>query len=156
MRLLIIAASNRQPSWVSVAYHEYAKRFRGTCRLELKEVQLARRGAATTARRAVEDEGERMLAAVPAGAHVVALAQTGQAWSTETLAARIEAWMRLGTPVCLLIGGPDGLAEQCGARANETWSLSPLTLPHGLARVIVAEALYRAWSLSEGHPYHRG
>lgn len=156
MRLLIVAASNRQPSWVSVAYHEYAKRFRGGCRLELKEISLARRGSTTTSRRAVDDEGERMLAAVPKGAHIVSLAATGQTWSTEELAARFRNWMGLGAPVSLLIGGPDGLAERCAASADESWSLSRLTLPHGLVRIVAAEALYRAWSLVEGHPYHRG
>lgn len=155
MRLLIVAASNRQPSWVAVAYHEYAKRFRGTCRLELKEVPLARRGTSAPSQRAVEDEGTRMLAAVPARAHVVVLSDRGNPWTTPQLAARLESWKTRGAPVCLLIGGPDGLARTCIERADEGWALSPLTLPHGLVRIIAAEALYRAWSIGEGHPYHR-
>jgi 23S rRNA (pseudouridine1915-N3)-methyltransferase len=155
MRLLIVAASNRQPSWVAVAFHEYAKRFRGPWRLELKEVALARRRASEPPSRAVEDEGERMLAAVPAGARVVALSDRGDAWTTTQLAARFEDWKTLGAPVCLLIGGPDGLARCCVERADESWALSPLTLPHGLVRIIAAEALYRAWSIGERHPYHR-
>jgi 23S rRNA (pseudouridine1915-N3)-methyltransferase len=92
---------------------------------------------------------------VPQGAHVVALNETGNAWTTKTLAAKLERWMQGGASVALLVGGPDGLAPACLERAQEQWSLSALTLPHGLVRVVVAEALYRAWSLLEGHPYHR-
>jgi 23S rRNA (pseudouridine1915-N3)-methyltransferase len=155
LRLALIAATNRQPAWVDAGYADYAKRLRGRCALELKEVPLARRAASTPVARAVDAEGERMLGAVPPGAHVVALVEDGKPWSTATLAAKLEGWMRLGTPVALLIGGPDGLAAACLERASERWSLSPLTLPHGLVKVIVAEALYRAWSVLERHPYHR-
>jgi len=96
-----------------------------------------------------------MLAALPKAAHVVALNESGRAWSTAELAGRLRRWLEGGSPVALLIGGPDGIAPDCLDRANEHWSLSPLTLPHGLARVVVAEAVYRAWSLLEHHPYHR-
>ena len=96
-----------------------------------------------------------MLRAVPASAHVVAMTLTGSPWSTEKLAERLRNWSTLGAPVALLIGGPDGLSAACEAQAAETWSLSALTFPHGLVRVILAEALYRAWTLNEGHPYHR-
>lgn len=96
-----------------------------------------------------------MLAAVPKGARVVALDETGRAFATADLAKRLQRWMASGGPVALLIGGPDGLAPECLDRADEKWSLSPLTLPHGLVRVVVAEAVYRAWSLLEHHPYHR-
>ena len=96
-----------------------------------------------------------MLALVPAGAHVVALLEAGKPWSTKDLAAKLDGWMQRGAPVAFLVGGPDGLSKTCAARANERWSLSSLTLPHGLVRVIAAEALYRAWSLLENHPYHR-
>jgi 23S rRNA (pseudouridine1915-N3)-methyltransferase len=157
VRLVLVAASNRQPGWVGEGFAEYARRFRGGHSLELTEVPLGRRGAKakTPAGSAVESEGERMLAAVPAGARVVALDEHGAAWSTYDLAARFAAWQRLGAPVCFLIGGPDGLSARCVARAEERWSLSRLTLPHGLVRIVAAEALYRAWSLLEHHPYHR-
>ncbi|HEX6996514.1 MAG TPA: 23S rRNA (pseudouridine(1915)-N(3))-methyltransferase RlmH [Gammaproteobacteria bacterium] len=155
MRLLLLAASNRQPDWVVAGYREYAGRLRGRFVLELKEVKLARRTGGASVAQAVADEGERLLAAVPDGAHVVALSERGAPWSTADLAARLERWSALGAPVCLLLGGPDGLAPRCLERAAEQWCLSPLTLPHGLARIIVAEALYRAWSLLERHPYHR-
>jgi 23S rRNA (pseudouridine1915-N3)-methyltransferase len=155
LRLSLLTVSNRQPDWVDAGTDEYAKRLRGRCTLEVKAVPLARRTTSTPVERTMADEGERLLAAVPTGAHVVALAETGQPWSTKQLAAKLETWMERGAPVAFLVGGPDGLAPACVARANERWSLSGLTLPHGLVRVIVAEALYRAWSVLEGHPYHR-
>jgi 23S rRNA (pseudouridine1915-N3)-methyltransferase len=155
LRLSLITASNRQPGWVDEGADDYAKRLRGRCTLEIKAVPLARRTASTPAERAIEDEGERMLALLPAGAHVVALLEGGKSWSTKELAAKLDGWMQRGAPVVFLVGGPDGLSPACVARANERWSLSSLTLPHGLVRVIAAEALYRAWSLLENHPYHR-
>ena len=155
LRLALIAASNRQPDWVDAGADDYAERLRGRCALAIKTVPLARRTASTAVERAVADEGERLLALVPADAHVVALTENGKPWSTKDLAAKLEAWMLRGAPVCLLVGGPDGLSPACVARANERWSLSSLTLPHGLVRIVVAEALYRAWSLLENHPYHR-
>ena len=155
LRLALITASNRQPEWVDAGADDYAKRLRGRCTLEIKTVPLARRTATTPVERAMHDEGERLLAQIPAGAHVVALLESGKPWSTKELAGKLEAWMQRGAPVALLAGGPDGLAPECVARANERWSLSPLTLPHGLVRIVAAEALYRAWSLLENHPYHR-
>jgi 23S rRNA (pseudouridine1915-N3)-methyltransferase len=155
LRLSLIAASNRQPDWVDEAADDYAKRLRGRCTLEVKTVPLARRTAALPAERAIRDEGERMLALLPPASHVVALLETGKPWSTQDVAAKLESWMQRGAPVVFLVGGPDGLSSACIARANERWSLSNLTLPHGLVRVVVAEALYRGWSLLENHPYHR-
>jgi 23S rRNA (pseudouridine1915-N3)-methyltransferase len=155
LRLSLITASNRQPAWVDEGADDYAKRLRGRCTLEIKVVPLARRTATAPAERAIQDEAKRMLAAVPPGAHVVALLESGKPWSTKELARKLEGWMQVGAPVALLVGGPDGLGPECVARANERWSLSNLTLPHGLVRVVVAEALYRAWSVLENHPYHR-
>ena len=111
LRLSLITASNRQPEWVDAGADDYAKRLRGRCTLEIKTVPLARRTATTPAERAIHDEGERMLAAVPAGAHVVALLETGKPWSTKELAAKLEGWMQRGAPVALLVGGPDGLSR---------------------------------------------
>jgi 23S rRNA (pseudouridine1915-N3)-methyltransferase len=155
LRLLLLTASNRQPAWVDAGYLDYARRLHGRCRLDLEVIPLARRSAAMPVERALAVEDERMAAAIPGGAHVVALSEDGRTWSTAELARKLEAWMRLGAPVCLLVGGPDGLGPVCNARAAERWSLSRLTLPHGLVRVVVAEALYRAWSVLERHPYHR-
>jgi 23S rRNA (pseudouridine1915-N3)-methyltransferase len=155
LRLTLLSASNRQPAWVDEGAEEYARRLRGRCTLELKTLPLARRTATTPVERAIHDEGERMLAAVPPGAQVVALLEKGKPWSTKELAAKLDGWMQRGAPVFLLIGGPDGLSSECVARADARWSLSNLTLPHGLVRVVVAQALYRAWSLLQNHPYHR-
>jgi 23S rRNA (pseudouridine1915-N3)-methyltransferase len=155
LRLTLLTASNRQPAWVDEGAEEYARRLRGRCALELKTLPLARRTATTPVERAIHDEGERMLAAVPPGAQVVALLEKGKPWSTKELAAKLDGWMQRGAPVFLLVGGPDGLSPECVERADARWSLSNLTLPHGLVRVVVAEALYRAWSLLENHPYHR-
>jgi len=155
LRLVLIAASNRQPAWVDAGYAEYADRLRGRCTLELKVLPLARRSGASTPDRALADEGARMARAIPAGAHVVALAEAGKPLSTNDLAAKLQLWSERGGPIALLLGGPDGIGGEALARAAEHWSLSPLTLPHGLARVVAAEALYRAWSLLQNHPYHR-
>lgn len=155
LRIVLVAAANRQPAWVVEGYENYARRLGGRWRLELKELALARRSPRGGAERAREAEGAKMLATLPRAARVVALDERGDAWSTSMLAERLERWAGLGEPVFLLLGGPDGLAPACLERASERWSLSALTLPHGLVRVVVAEALYRASTLLEGHPYHR-
>jgi 23S rRNA (pseudouridine1915-N3)-methyltransferase len=155
LRLALLTASNRQPEWVDAGADDYAKRLRGRCSLEIKTVPLAKRTASTPVDKAIDDEGERLLALVPQGAHVVALCEGGKPWSTKELAQKLEGWMSLGAPVCLLVGGPDGLSAACIERSRERWSLSNLTLPHGLVKIVAAEALYRAWSLLENHPYHR-
>jgi 23S rRNA (pseudouridine1915-N3)-methyltransferase len=160
LRLLLINASNRQPEWVNAGYAEYADRLCGRCTLGLKTIPLAKRTASTSVGRALverarADEGERMTGAIPDGAHVVALVENGKPWSTKELAAKLERWSERGAPVAFLVGGPDGLGENAIARANDRWSLSPLTLPHGLVRIVAAEALYRAWSVLQNHPYHR-
>lgn len=156
MRLVVLTVSGRQPKWVDDGWLEYAKRLRAPFRLELVELPLARRAASVPIDRAIEQEGERLLAAVPRDARVVALDERGEPWSTGELVGRLRRWRQSGAPVCFLIGGPDGLADRCLERAEASWALSRLTLPHGLVRVILAEALYRAASVLEGHPYHRG
>lgn len=156
LRLHLVAAGDRPPAWVAAGFADYARRLTGDVTLRLVEVPIAARPKGAGIARAVADEGARLLAAVPPGARVVALAVDGQPWSTDGLAGRLEAWSADGRDVALLVGGPDGLAAACLARADERWSLGPLTLPHMLVRVIVAEALYRAWSVRAGHPYHRG
>lgn len=156
MHLHLISVGRRMPAWVEAGYAEYAKRLPPECALHLVEIDPLRRGKATPPALAREDEGRRILKAIPKGAGVVALDVQGQCWSTETLARYLGDWLSEGHDQALLIGGPDGLAPECLARARQRWSLSALTFPHPLARVIVAEQLYRAWSLIQGHPYHRG
>jgi 23S rRNA (pseudouridine1915-N3)-methyltransferase len=155
MQIAVISASAKQPDWVRTGFETYARRLHTNCTLSLTEIALARRGKTVALPRVLEQEGARMLAAAPKGAHIVALDESGRSLSTNELGARLQAWLAGGRPVALLIGGPDGLSDACFERAEERWSLSPLTLPHGLVRVVVAEAVYRAWSLLEHHPYHR-
>ncbi|MDY6955908.1 MAG: 23S rRNA (pseudouridine(1915)-N(3))-methyltransferase RlmH [Pseudomonadota bacterium] len=155
MQLRLIAVGPRQPEWVNTAFCEYSRRFPGECRLELTELALGPRGKGRDPQHALAVESERMIKVIPSHAWVVALDERGTAWTSRELARRLEGWMNSGQDVALLMGGPDGLSAACKAHAREQWSLSALTLPHGLARVVVAEALYRAHSLLKGHPYHR-
>ncbi len=144
------------PRWVQDGYQEYAKRLPNECTLHLTEIALGHRGKNADIARLTRAEGTRMLAAIPDGCKVIALDVQGKAWSTQTLSRQLNAWMAGGDDVALLVGGPEGLAPDCLARAQLKWSLSPLTLPHPLVRVVVAEQLYRAWSILRNHPYHRG
>lgn len=155
MQIHLIAVGNRMPAWVSEAYHEYAKRLPRECALKLVEIAPGKRGVHADVKRIVRDEGERMLAAVPRDCQVIALEVGGKPWSTAQLAVQLEGWMQSGRDTALLVGGPEGMDEACRARADQLWSLSALTLPHPLVRVILAEQIYRAWSVMVGHPYHR-
>ncbi len=155
MRIHLIAIGHRRAGWERDGYREYARRMPPELPLELHEVPPAKRARGAPAERGVEDEARRLLAAVPAGARVVALDEHGAPWTTLELSRRIEGWMRDGRALALLIGGADGLAPACIEAAGHRWSLSPLTLPHGLARIVVAEQLYRASTIRRGHPYHR-
>lgn len=143
------------PAWVGQAWSEYAGRFPRGLTLELREIPLARRGRNADVRALAATEGEALLAAVPGGSRIVALDEGGRQWSTAELAQRLETWMREEKGVSFLVGGPDGLAPGCLERAHDTWSLSRLTLPHPMVRVILAEQLYRAWTITRNHPYHR-
>ena len=143
------------PDWVKSAYEEYAKRLPRECRLHLVEIPAGQRGKGADMARAIQTEGERVLAAIPKEARVIALDMRGKQWDTPQLAQQLKDWLQGGHDIALLIGGPEGLAESCLKRAQSQWSLSKLTLPHPLVRVVVAEQLYRAWSLLTGHPYHR-
>jgi 23S rRNA (pseudouridine1915-N3)-methyltransferase len=154
MRMLLLAAGTRLPDWVNAGVEDYVNRFRSEYKLELKEIPLGQR-AGTDARQAIAREGERMLAAIPQGAYVVALQVTGRTFSSEQLARFLQDRSRDGRDIAFCIGGPDGIAPAVDARADFKWSLSTLTLPHALARIVVVEALYRAVSIIKGHPYHR-
>jgi 23S rRNA (pseudouridine1915-N3)-methyltransferase len=155
MRISLIAVGTRMPAWVEAGVAEYRKRLPPELSFEIREIGLAKRGKNSDPARAILQVGESMLAAIPARDHVVALAVDGRGHSTAQLAALLAQWQMDGSAVSLLVGGPDGLAAACLARAQERWSLSPLTLPHPLVRVLVAEQLYRAWTINNNHPYHR-
>lgn len=155
MQIHLIAVGNRMPAWVETAYQDYAKRLPRECALKLMEIAPGKRGRNADMARILRDEGERMLAAIPRDCHVIALEVGGKSWSTSQLATQLEGWLRSGRDTALLIGGPEGLDQSCRDRADQCWSLSALTLPHPLVRVVLAETLYRAWSMMAGHPYHR-
>ena len=143
------------PAWVNAGYQEYAKRLPAELNVEVVEISMAQRRKGEAPDRAIELEGKAMLKALSRDDHVVALALEGKAWSTEQLAQNLRTWQDSGNNISLLIGGPDGLDKQCLQRANQRWSLSAMTLPHPLVRVVLIEQLYRAWSINAGHPYHR-
>jgi len=154
MRLLLIAVGQRQPAWADAAYAEFAKRFPAEMRLELKAVKAEPRGS-RTALQSMAAEAERLEAATPRGVRRVVLDERGEHLTTQALAARMQAWQRDGRDVAFFVGGPDGLDPALKATADETLRLSDLTLPHAFVRVLLAEALYRAWTVTTNHPYHR-
>ncbi|MCR4300138.1 MAG: 23S rRNA (pseudouridine(1915)-N(3))-methyltransferase RlmH [Sulfuricaulis sp.] len=155
MQIHIIAIGDRMPAWVETGYAEYAKRLPRECRLVLHEIRAGRRTKGADLRRLVDEEGARQLDAIPQGARVVALDRTGNPLDTEDLANVLKKRLTGGEDLALLIGGPDGLAPACLERAHERWALSRLTLAHPVARVVLAEQLYRAWSIVAILPYHR-
>lgn len=155
MKIRLIAIGTRMPDWVSSGYHEFAKRLTDDVRLELVEIAAGKRGKSADIARITEKEGEAQLATIGSNDRVIALDVLGKPWRTEDLSQKLRQWLAEGRNISLLIGGPEGLSAEASARADEYWSLSPLTLPHPLVRVLLAEQIYRAWTLLKGHPYHR-
>ena len=155
MRIKLIAVGGKMPDWVNSGFNEYVKRLPHELKLEVIEVPLGQRGKGADIQRAIAKESRQLLAAIEEKDQVVALDVKGSAWSTEQLAQKLSEWQMSGTNVALLVGGPDGLSPDCLQRAGQSWSLSKLTFPHPLVRVVVAEQLYRAWTLLNNHPYHR-
>lgn len=156
MKLHLIACGSKPPDWLAAGFDDFSRRFRRPMQLELHEVALGRRRRGESPDRAVEDEGARLLRVLPGDARLVALDRGGRQWTTEQLVSHLKEWLSEGRDVAFGIGGPDGHAKAVLERADDRWSLGPLTLPHMLVRLIVAEQLYRAWSILENHPYHRG
>jgi len=154
VRFLIISVGQKMPDWVAAGVREYAGRLPGNL-LQLVELPLGTRTKAGDPRRAQAEESQRLLKAIPGGARVVALDPRGRSLSTEALAGKLDGWLQEGRDVAFLVGGPEGLSAECLARSDERWSLSALTFPHMLVRVILAEQLYRAWTILRNHPYHR-
>ncbi|RLA47112.1 MAG: 23S rRNA (pseudouridine(1915)-N(3))-methyltransferase RlmH [Gammaproteobacteria bacterium] len=155
MRLRILTVGSKMAAWVQAGYQEYTKRLPVELKIELVETPLAQRRKGEAPDRAIQLEGKALLKALTKNDHVVALAVDGKAWNTEQLAQNLRDWQNDGNNISFLIGGPDGLDTACLARANQQWSLSAMTLPHPLVRIMLAEQLYRAWSINAGHPYHR-
>ncbi|MDR5901239.1 MULTISPECIES: 23S rRNA (pseudouridine(1915)-N(3))-methyltransferase RlmH [Halomonas] len=155
MKVRLLAVGTRMPAWVTEGVEEYRKRLPRDFALQVEEIPPGQRGKNADLARAMASEAERIRAKLRGDEHVVALEVGGKAWSTERLAEQAEAWRLAGRDVALLVGGPEGLAPELSAAADQRWSLSPLTLPHPLVRILLAEQLYRAWTLMVGHPYHR-
>ena len=153
MKFIVVAIGHRMPAWVDSGFTEYAGRMPREARIELAALKPAQRGGPV--KRVLEAEGERILSALPAGCVKVALDERGTLVDTMALARRMARWRESGRNVAFIVGGADGLAESVKASADFVWSLSALTLPHGLARVVLAEQLYRAHSILHNHPYHR-
>ncbi|MGH8054152.1 MAG: 23S rRNA (pseudouridine(1915)-N(3))-methyltransferase RlmH [Stenotrophomonas sp.] len=155
MKAKLIATGERAPSWVAQGFAEYQKRLSHWLPLELVEIEPGLRGKGRDPKRAIEDEGKRVLAALPKNAYVIALDVPGRQLSSEQLAQRLEHWRSQGRDLAFLIGGPEGHAAEVSAIADEKWSIGPLTLPHMLVRLVVAEQVYRAAAMLANHPYHR-
>ncbi len=155
MKIRLLCVGTRMPDWVEAGVEEYRKRLPRDFELQVQEVPLAQRGKSGDGAQARLKEGEALLKLIGKGEHVVALDVLGKSFSTEALAEEVRSIRDGGRNLCLLVGGPDGLSEACLSRADGRWSLSALTFPHPIVRIILAEQLYRVWTLLQGHPYHR-
>jgi len=155
LRIRLISVASRMPQWVEQGYSEYAKRMPPDLPVELVEIPLTTRGKNADIARLMRREGEQMLAATQPGERIVTLEVNGRNWSTEVLAEQLENWRLDARTVNLMVGGPEGLASEVLARSDQRWSLSALTLPHPLVRILLAEQLYRAWTILNRHPYHK-
>lgn len=155
MKIQLVAVGTKMPAWVETGYKEYSRRFPKDMPLELLEITAGKRGKNADIKRILEQEGVKTMQAIPKGNRIVTLEVTGKPWTTEQLAVELDKWKHDGRDVSILIGGPEGLAPECIQASEQRWSLSALTLPHPMVRVITAEALYRAWSVTTNHPYHR-
>ena len=155
MKLLLVAVGTRMPDWVDRGFDDFAKRMPREMSLQLIEVKAEPRSTGKTVDTMMALEAARIEAVLPPRCRRLILDERGEDLSTKALARRLERWQESGDDVALIVGGPDGLDPALKSTAHETMRLSSLTLPHALVRVMLAEALYRAWSLSRNHPYHR-
>ncbi len=155
MRVRLLAVGNKMPEWVEQGFQTYTRRFPPSYPFELLEISPEKRTPSSNIPRIIENESEKLMKALKPGHVMIALDVKGESWSTEKLAEKLKQFQTEGKNIDLLIGGPDGLSETCLKKANIKWSLSPLTFPHALVRVLVVEQLYRAISILQGHPYHR-
>ena len=155
MRIRVIAVGTKMPGWVNQGIAEYSKRLPREWAFEFIEIALGHRSKGQDIGKAIAKEGEQMLAALDARDYVIALDVQGKSWSTAKVSEQMSQWQLQGDNIALLIGGPDGLAPSCLQRAQQRWSLSPLTLPHPLVRVLLTEQLYRSWTILQNHPYHK-
>ncbi|WP_178863556.1 23S rRNA (pseudouridine(1915)-N(3))-methyltransferase RlmH [Thiomicrorhabdus cannonii] len=155
MIIHFITVGQKMPKWVQEGYAEYAKRLPKACSLNLIELPMAQRGKTSSVEQNKAEEAKRILAAVPKGARLIVLDEHGQQVTTLQLAEKMQEWLGGGQDVALIVGGPDGLDQTILDQAQWKWGLSKLTLPHPMVRILVAEQIYRAWSVINNHPYHR-
>ncbi len=155
MQLIVAAVGTRMPGWIDQGWREYARRFPKAMPLKLREIPALKRSPRANLDAIAKREGAALLAAAPKGAMRVAMDERGAQWSTAELVTQLAQWMQNGNDICFLVGGPEGLDNACLEIAQIRWSLGKLTLPHSLVRVLLAEALYRAWTVTCNHPYHR-
>jgi 23S rRNA (pseudouridine1915-N3)-methyltransferase len=155
MKLLVVAVGTRMPGWVDEAWEEYARRMPSECALEIREIKPEPRTSGKTAVQMMQAEARRIEAAIPAHAHTVALDEHGRDITTQQLADTLQEWRTLGHDIAFLVGGPDGLDAGLKRRCRQRIRLSSLTLPHPMVRALLSEQLYRAWTITAGHPYHR-
>jgi len=155
MKIRLLCVGQKMPRWVNEGYEEFAKRIQGDCKLELVELPMAKRGKTSSTAQLKKKEAETIAQALKGSEYLVVLDVLGKAVSTPDLAEKLTRWQYLGQDVAIVIGGPDGIDESLIQKAKEKISLSKLTLPHPLVRVLLAEQIYRAWSINKGHPYHK-
>ncbi|MGB0937427.1 MAG: 23S rRNA (pseudouridine(1915)-N(3))-methyltransferase RlmH [Colwellia sp.] len=155
MKLTLYAVGTKMPAWVTQAFSEYSRRFPRDLTFNLVEISAGKRGKNADISRILDKEGEQLLNAIPKGSRIVTLEVEGKPWTTPQLANELERWQLDGRDVALLVGGPEGLSPACIKASEQKWSLSALTLPHPMVRILIAESLYRAWSVNTNHPYHR-
>ena len=155
MKIYLIAIGTKMPAWVTQAYQDYVQRMPRECQLILKEIPAEKRTKNSDLNKIKSTEAHKLIAAIPRNCHSVALDVQGKQWSTEVLADHLNTWMMSGQDLALLVGGPEGLTNEVRRQVGQLWSLSTLTFPHPLVRVVLAEQLYRAWSITANHPYHR-
>ena len=155
MKLMVSAVGRRMPAWVQTAWSEYTRRFPKGFSLDIHEIPMSKRSRNADIDALRTREGDALLRSVPSGFLLIALDERGKEWSTAELAGEMEHWMREEDGVCFLVGGPDGLSSKCRQEAQKVWALGKLTLPHPMVRAILAEQLYRAWTITQNHPYHR-
>ncbi len=155
MQQVIAAVGHKMPAWIETGFQEYAKRMPPECRIILKEIKPVERSGSRTAETVMAQEREKIEAALPKGARVIALDERGRDWTSVQLSQQLEQWQQDGRDVAFVIGGADGLDPGFKAGADTLIRISSMTLPHGMVRVMLAEQLYRAWSITQNHPYHR-
>ena len=155
MIIHVIAVGTKMPTWVNQGVDEYVRRMPNECQIKFVELPLGQRVKSKNIKQAMQQEEKSILEAIPSNAYVIAMEVKAKIWSTEKLSEKMQDWMSLGKDIALLIGGPDGMTQTCISKANEKWSLSSLTLPHPIVRIVVAEQLYRALMIIKKHPYHK-